>query len=302
MNAMAYFLQQILNAVPLAALYAALAFGYALLFGMTRRVDIAYGALFAFAGQMFALGYDAGWNHYFLILPAALGLGFGLAMLYTLGAGLWLARFVSLPLAARSPNTLVVAGLGVVLVLSETMRLASDTRDVWVSPFLNARIGLFMVEGEKVVGLTQIQILNSLLLVGLVLGGSVFLARSRFGLNWRAVADDPLAARLVGIDSRRIFLWSAGLASFMAAWGGILATAYYGSMSFGSGLIFGVKVALIAAAGGQGHPTRAAAGGALVAVAETLWSGYGPILWRDFILIGGLVLLLVLTRRERIIP
>lgn len=299
---MAYFLQLILNAVPLAALYAALAFGYALLFGMTRRVDIAYGALFAFAGQVFALGYDAGWNHYFLILPAALALGFGLSMLYTLGTGLWLARFVALPLAARSPNTLVVAGLGVVLVLSETMRLASDTRDIWVSPFLNARVALFTVEGEATVGLTNIQILNSLLLVGLVWGGSVFLARSRFGRNWRAVADDPLAARLTGVESRRIFLWSAGLAAFTAALCGILATAYYGSMNFGSGLIFGVKVALIAAAGGQGHPARAAAGGALVAIAETLWSGYGPILWRDFVLIGALVLLLVLTRRERTIP
>lgn len=299
---MAYFAQQMLNAVPLAALYAALSFGYALLFGMTRRVDIAYGAVFAFAGQVFALGYDAGWNHYFLILPAALALGFGLSMLYTLAVGLLLARFVSLPLTIRSPNTLVVAGLGVVLVLAETMRLASDTRDIWVSPFLNARIGLSLGDDGATVGLTQIQIVNSLVLLALVIVGGLMLAGSRFGRNWRAVADDPLAARLTGVDSRLIFLCSAGLAAMTAALSGILATAYYGSMSFGSGLIFGVKVALVATAGGQGHPVRAAAGGALVALAETLWSGYGPILWRDFVVIGGLVLLLVLTRRERIIP
>lgn len=72
---MAYFLQQIANAVPVAALYAALAFGYAIAFAVTRRADLTYGALFAFAGQIFVLFADVGWNRLWLVLPAALGLG-----------------------------------------------------------------------------------------------------------------------------------------------------------------------------------------------------------------------------------
>lgn len=59
---MAYFLQQIANAVPVAALYAALAFGYAIAFAVTRRADLTYGALFAFAGQIFVLFADVGWS------------------------------------------------------------------------------------------------------------------------------------------------------------------------------------------------------------------------------------------------
>ena len=69
---MAYFLQQIANAAPVAALYAALAFGYSIAFAVTRRADVAYGALFAFAAQMFVLFASVGWTRLWLVLPAAL--------------------------------------------------------------------------------------------------------------------------------------------------------------------------------------------------------------------------------------
>lgn len=69
---MAYLLQQLANAVPLAALYAALAFGYAVAFGVTKRADITYGAIFAFAGQILLLFTELAFNRFWLVLPAAL--------------------------------------------------------------------------------------------------------------------------------------------------------------------------------------------------------------------------------------
>lgn len=59
---MAYFLQQLLNAIPISALYAALAFGYAIAFSITKRADVTYGAIFAFAGTTCLLFADFGWN------------------------------------------------------------------------------------------------------------------------------------------------------------------------------------------------------------------------------------------------
>jgi branched-chain amino acid transport system permease protein len=88
---MAYLLQQLANAVPLAALYAALAFGYAVAFGVMKRADITYGALFAFAGQMLVLFTDVGYTRMFLILPAALAFGALIALSYTLGTSFLIA-------------------------------------------------------------------------------------------------------------------------------------------------------------------------------------------------------------------
>lgn len=299
---MIYWLQLLLNTLPLAALYAALAFGYSLAFGMLRRVDITYGALFAFAGQVFALGFDAGWNVWYLVLPAALALAAGLALIYTIGGGILIAHHVLRPLANASPNAIIVASLGILLFLMETARLASDTRDLWVPPLLNTRIVLASGADGFSAGLTWLQVANALALAMLVIAGTLVMHRTRLGRVWRAVSEDPAAARFCGIDTGAVFLWTFAVASAIAAFCGILATAYYGSMGFGAGLVFGVKVALIAAVGGQERPFASALGAAGVALAETVWSGYGPILWRDFIVTGALVLLLVVSRRERVIP
>ena len=115
---MAYLLQQLANAVPLAALYAALAFGYSIAFGVTRRADITYGALFAFSGQMLLLFTDFGYSRLFLILPAALLLRRALfPWLYAMGAGLLIGRGIMMPLVRKSPNTVIVAALGMTIVL-----------------------------------------------------------------------------------------------------------------------------------------------------------------------------------------
>ncbi|MBB4102707.1 ABC transporter permease subunit [Allorhizobium borbori] len=299
---MIYWLQLLLNALPLAALYAALAFGYALIFGMVRRVDITFGALFAFSGQVFALGFDAGWNAWYLVLPAALAMAAVLALAYTIGSGVLIARHVLRPLAAISPNAVIVASLGVLLVLMETARLASGTRDLWLPPLMKERMVVLADAQGASAGLTVLQVVSTALMISLVAVGMLVLRHSRFGRIWRAVCEDPQAARFCGVDAGAVFIWTAIAASAVAAVCGMLATAYYGSMSFGSGLVFGVKVALIAAVGGQDRPFAAALGAAGIAVAETFWSGYGPILWRDFAVTGGLVLLLVLSRKERSLP
>jgi len=299
---MAYLLQQVLNALPLAALYGLLSFGYALSFGMTRRVDITFGALFAFAGQIFVLFTDIGWNRYYLILPASLGLGAVAALAYALGASAFIGRHVMRPLFRQSSNALLVASLAVLILLSETARLASGSRDIWLSPFLNQPVVLMKNADGFTASLTVLQIVNTGMMVLLLATSAIVMRVSRLGRLWRAVADDPLAARFCGVDADRVFVVGFLVAGALATIAAILSTAYYGTMDFGAGLVFGVKVALIAAAGGQSYPLYAALGAAAVALAETLWSGYGPIVWKDFVITGSLVILLIASRRERLIP
>jgi branched-chain amino acid transport system permease protein len=298
---MSYLLQQLANAVPLAALYAVLAFGYSIAFAVTKRADITYGAIFAFSGHLFLLAAHFGWNQLWLVLPAALGLGAVAGLAGGLAAGIVVGRVVMLPLVRISHNALIVASLGVLMVLMEGARLAADTRELWLPPFLNRTVVLWP-DGTLPVSLTLIQVLNVGVIVIVIALGQTVLVRSRWGRAWRAISDDPGAAELCGTNAAMVFVLSYGAAALCAAVAGVLATSYYGTMDFGAGLLFGLKVVLIAAAGGQSHPLRSAGGAAIFALGETLWSGYGPILWRDFATFSVLVAVLVVSRQERAVP
>ena len=298
---MAYLLQQLANAVPLAALYAALAFGYAIAFGVMKRADITYGALFAFAGQMLVLFTDVGYTRLILILPAALAFGAAIATAYTVGTSVLVGRAIMLPLSRQSPNMVIVAALGIMIILMETARLASNTRGIWLPPFLNEMI-VFWDSGDFRVTLTEIQLINSGLMVLMILGGAYVLRYTRWGRIWRAVTDDALAAELCGTSADRVFLLAYVASALVATVCGLLATSYYGTMDFGAGLMFGLKVLLIAAVGGYSDPLKSAGGAALLGLFEAMWGAYGPFLWRDFVIFSLLVLLLVLSRRERVVP
>jgi branched-chain amino acid transport system permease protein len=296
---MAYFAQQVLNAIPIAALYAVLAFGYTLVFSITRRADVTYGAIFAFAGQTYLLFADFGWNRLWLVLPATLAFGATFAMLAGLWAGATIGRSVIRPLAKASPNALMVAGLGVMIALMEAARLAADTKVLWLPPLMQGPITLFFLQGFSLT-LTAMQILNALVFLSLILLMHHYLRRSTFGRHWKAVSNDAFAAELCGVNASRILLASYCLAACLASLAAVFATSYYGNMDFGAGLTFGLKIVLISAAGGYSSPLASAVGAALIGVAETFWGGYGPVMWRDAAVLLGLVLWLVVRRSENL--
>lgn len=292
---MPYFLQQLLNGLHSGALYALLAFGYVLTNGVLKRTNLAYGPLFAFAGQMLILIAVFGWNVLWLTLPATVALGIAAAFLYAALTAAVLARGVFVPLAMSSPNAIVVATLGVALALTELARIAAETRDFWLPPMLNAPVVLAR-SGGFLVTLTVIQIVNCLIAVAVVALAAAVLSRSRLGRSWRAVSDDPAAAALCGVDVRGVFYGAVVGGALFAALAGSMAALYYGNVSFGTGLIYGLKVLFVTAAGSYRDPLRAAAGAAAFGIAESLWSGYFPVEWRDAWMFAFLVALLILTR------
>ncbi len=116
---MLYFLQQVLNGLHSGALYALLAFGYALTNGILHRTNLAYGALFAFCGQTMILAAVFGYQILWLTLPATILFATALTFAYAAAASHLLARSLFEPLAESSPNTIAAATLGVALVMTE---------------------------------------------------------------------------------------------------------------------------------------------------------------------------------------
>jgi branched-chain amino acid transport system permease protein len=290
---MLYFLQQLANGLHMGAVYALLAFGYALTNGVLHRTNLAFGALFGFAGQMTILIAVFGWQVLWLTLPATLVLGVAGAALFGALASAVLSRSVLAPLRLRAPNTVAAATLGVSLVLMELGRIAADTRDFWLPPLLSRAVVLASGNGFSVT-LTVLQIGNcSVALIALAVGAFV-VARTRYGRAWRAVSDDPLAAAFCGIDAGRVFFGAVLVGGLFASLAGILSALYFGNISFGTGLVFGLKVLFITAAGGYSAPLKAALGAACYGIGESLWSGYFPADWRDGWMLGLLVAMLVL--------
>ena len=276
--ALHYFVQIILNGAHNGALYALLAYGYILTYQVTKRVNFAHGAVFAFTGQNLILFTAFGWNTLFLIFPLALGLGALVSALLSL-ATLWLlARTVFPPAVESAPNTMIALSLGVALSLGELARIGADTRDFWLRQFFAAPVEIIPGLGAR---LTQIQLLNLAVIAAALAALEYFLRRSMTGRFIRAIADDALAAQMLGVKKSAVFTIAVTAGGSCAILAGILAACYFGNLGFGAGLVFGLKVVFISAAGGFSVPAMAAAGAFAFGLAESLWDGYFPTIYRD---------------------
>lgn len=298
LSSMLYFFQQVLNGLHSGALYALLAFGYVLTNGILHRTNLAYGALFAFCGQAMILSVAFGYQVLWLTLLASVLFGVLAAFLYAALISHVLSRSVFEPLADRSPNAIVVTTLGILLVLSEASRIAADTHDLWLPPMLAEPVVFAEASGFKAT-LTLIQVLDCAVVVAAVALATWAFARSNFGRCWRAVSDDPRAAALCGVDVRGVFRRAVLFGGFCAALAGVMASLYYGNVSFGSGLVYGLKILFVTAVGGYLSPPRAALGAAAFGMAESLWAGYFPAEWRDAWMYLFLVAMLILIGAGR---
>ena len=275
---MAYLIQILLNGTHTGALYALLAYGYVLTYQVTKRANLAHGAVFAFTGQNFILFTSYGWNTLWLIFPLALVFGAVAATALSLIVLVLLARVVFPPIVERSPNTMIAASLGVSLCLMELARIGADTRDFWLPQVLGSPVNL---GGIFPATLTENQIVNLAVISTILIGSELTLRRSRAGRYIRAMSDDPLAAELAGVNKTSVFSASVISGGAYAIIAGILAATYFGNIGFGAGMVFGLKVLFIAAAGGFSVPLFAAAGAFLVGICEALWDGYFPTVYRD---------------------
>jgi len=293
LSAWLYLLQQTLNALQVASIYALLALGYVLVHGVTHRVNLAFGALAMWSGYLGVVGATGLSALFFLEAGAALVLALPLVLAAVFATAFLFARSVVLPLAHRPGLAMLVATIGVAIVIEEAARLGSGGRDLWLSPIL-ADPAFELGEGVARVRVTGMQIVMIGGAACLVLATLAALERTRAGRLWRAVSDDPRMAALLGVRVARVVLLSALAGATLAGAAGLLATAYYGNASFHLGLILGLKTLYVAVLGGLSSPYGALLGGVALGFFETFWSAFLPIAWRDAASFSALTLLLAL--------
>lgn len=270
-------LQNLIAALPQMAVYALLATAYALIYGLVGRINLAFGDFATLGGYGAFLAVAAtGGNGVLMALAAAL-----LAAVWTTGLhGALAGRLVFRRVARQRAQVTLIASTGLALFIAEYVRIAQGPGMRWTPPMLNMPVGLARSD-EFIVTATPMAAAAAAFALLAAAALLVAMRRSRFGRAWRACADDPLAAALMGLSPARMLLGTFVLASVMAGLGGAITTLYYGGVLHSGGLLIGLKALIAAILGGVGSVPGAFLGGLALGAAEALWSAVFPIELRD---------------------
>jgi branched-chain amino acid transport system permease protein len=288
----AYLAQQMLNGVVIGAVIALVAVGYTLVYGITRHIQFAYGELVAVGAVTVGLFYAAlrvpGWAN----LAAMLGLALPLVIASAALLGWSIERVAFRRMLGMGVQAPLIAAVGLSLFLQEFLRLSQGARSRWMPTPARGTAELFTAGGFTV-SLTYMQVVVVVLAAGLSLAQGWALARADWGRSYRAVADDPRMAALLGVDVNGVIARTYALGAALAAVAGAAIIMRYGEAGATLGIGFGFKALTAAILGGIGSFAGALVGGLVIGLIEALWAGYIGAEWRDAAVFAVLVIVLV---------
>jgi len=264
------FLQQLINGLTLGCVYALIALGYTMVYGILELINFAHGEIYmlgAYLGviglaiiQGFALGLDP-------ILTMGLLLLFAAVM-----AALWgvaVERFAYRPLRYAGRLSPLISALGVSIILQNFVMLSQGAREK-VFPNLLAGPGVDIAGAH----LSPIQILIFFTSLAMMAGLTLIVRKTRLGVAMRATAQDRVMAQLCGINVNSIIAVTFAIGSGLAGVAGVLVAGYYGLINFYIGYQAGLKAFTSAVLGGIGNIPGAMLGGLILGLVEAFGAGY----------------------------
>ncbi|MCX7991560.1 MAG: branched-chain amino acid ABC transporter permease [Proteobacteria bacterium] len=272
METLSYILQQLINGIQLGAVYALIALGYTMVYGILRMINFAH-------GDVFMLGAFFG---YYLITKLSLPvyLVFLLAMIGTALTAFTIEKIAYRPLRKKSaPNiSLLITAVGVSLFIEYFFSLK-----ILFSPDYIAFPRPFEVESYdlKFFVITNIHILIFIATFLSLIGLYFLIYKTRQGKAMRALALDAEMAKLVGIDTERIISFTFMLGGALAGLGGILYAIAYPQINVFMGVMPGIKSFIAAVLGGIGIIHGAVLGGFIIGISEVFVSAFLSSTLRD---------------------
>lgn len=283
------FLQQLTNGLAVGGIYALVALGYTMIYGILRLINFAHGDLFtlgAYLGLTLLLSF--GLSEHVSALVAA-----GLLMLMVMGlvavAGWLLERVAYRPLRHSNRLAAVVSALGASIFFSNAIML------IWGAHSLVYPAGIlpslsFTMFGFEVPAMRFLMFGTSVLLMCILYW---FIHKTRTGTAIRAVAIDQDAAKLMGINVNNIIALVFLIGPALGGAAGVMVGLYYGQITYDMGFSFGLKAFTAAILGGIGNIPGAMLGGILLGVIEAMGAAYISIAWKDGIAFSVLILILI---------
>lgn len=305
------FSQQLINGLAQGSIYALIALGYTMVFGVLRFINFAHGDVFmlgAFAGLYTApklLTLFGGGPS----LPGATAVLL-VAMLICAAIGILIEKLCYRPLRDRPRLTVLITAIGVSLFLENAGQYAFGV-DPQSFPEIIVDRAIEIPETWGAISALTITI-GQILVVGvtlfLLLALRFIVLHTRLGMAMRALSYNPVAASLMGVNTDVVISFTFGLGSALAGAAGILTSIQQPSIDPLMGINIGLKAFVAAVLGGIGNIPGAALGGILIGVLEALVVGYINPTYRDAIVFAVLILILIVkpsgllgkTEREKV--
>jgi branched-chain amino acid transport system permease protein len=264
------FLQQLINGLVLGSVYALVALGYTMVYGILELINFAHGEI-TMMGAMVALAVTGALALAAPGLPGVLVLGAGLAVAIPvcMALGLLIERVAYRPLRHAPRLAPLITAIGVSIILQNIAML------IWGKQYIPFPAVLPQGRHEvfgATISDTQIAILVLAVLIMLTL--ILVVQKTRLGRAMRATAQSRQVASLMGVDVNRVIASTFVIGSALAAVAGVMVSAYYGLAHYYMGFLLGLKAFSAAVLGGIGNLGGAMLGGLLLGLIESFGAGY----------------------------
>jgi len=262
--------QQLINGLVLGSIYALVALGYTMVYGILELINFAHGEVTMF-GAMICLAVIGAFAGSGADMHGAIIVLFGLlaAIAVCVGLGFVIERVAYRPLRRAPRLAALITAIGVSIVLQNLAMLIWGKKYISFPPLLP--LVRYEFGGAVITNLQIfIMILSCLLMAGLLL----LIKRTRLGRAMRATAQAQDIAGLMGINVNTIISLTFIIGAALAAIAGVMVSAYYGLAHYYMGFMLGLKAFTAAVLGGIGNIAGAMLGGLLLGVIESLGAGY----------------------------
>ena len=284
-----YFIELFFGGLTRGSIYALIALGYTLVYGIIGLINFAHGEIYmvgAFtallvAGLLGYLGFPAGG----ILIVAALA-----AIVWTSAYGYTMEKIAYKPLRNAPRLSPLISAIGMSIFLQNYVLLA-QTPDFVPFPMLLPDIDWLLEKFNYVLGPSDffILVVSFTTMIGLML----WIRYTRMGKAMRATAQNRTMAMLLGIDANHIISVTFIVGSALAALGGVLIASHMGQINFGIGFLAGMKAFTAAVLGGIGSVPGAVLGGLTLGLAESFTTGYVAGNYEDVLAFCLLILILI---------
>ena len=280
MEFMQQILQQLINGISLGSIYALIALGYTMIYGIIKLINFAHGDIYMVGAYLGFYAVTLG----IPVVPAIL-----ISMAVTSLLGIAVERFAYRPLRHAPRISVLITAIGVSFLLEYVMMaLVSPTPRTFPATISDVS---WTFEGLVISG-QQLLIMGVTFVLMVIL--TYIVRATKIGKAMRAASYDTEAAQLMGINADRIISITFAIGSALAAVAGVLIGIYYNSIDPLMGLMPGIKAFVAAVFGGIGILPGAVVGGIVLGIVEAFISGFGFSMFRDAAAFAILILVLLL--------
>ncbi len=285
--------QQMVNGITLGSVYALLALGYSMVYGVLKMLNFAHGDVFmvgAFAGWT-VLAFFQGSGH--ISMPVLILVTMALRAILATGVlGAVIERFAYRPLRGGSRLVTLISALGVSIILQNAAMLLTSGRAKTFATELLIPQDLVVHVAGATISATRLAMLGISVLTMVILDAVVL--KTKFGRAMRATSQDAEAAEYMGVCTSKVIAITFILGSALAGLAGVMIGLYYTQVDYMIGFSAGMKAFTAAVLGGIGSFHGAVAGGLVLGLAESFGVLIAPPVYKDAIVFAVLIFTLIL--------